>query len=259
MARRSLAVAASLLAAGAVNLGLADPAHAGDRRFTYVYETTTTPPGGFEFENWVTWKSHKNEDPSFDQFDFRHEIEFGLTDRLQLGVYLANWNYADGKSVDGDGVNYESSGVELIYNILDPAKNFLGLAVYGEYNGGPDVHELEGKILLQKNIDRWTFAYNIAVEGEWEQEESEWESEGSFQQSAGVSYEINPKFSVGAELLHKIDFPHWEEQEEHQVYAGPNFSYRGGSWWVTVTPLFQVTSNHEQPDFMTRLILGINF
>lgn len=259
MARRSLAIAAALLAAGAVTLGHANTAHAGDRHFTFLYDATTESAGEVEVETWVTWGSHKASDSSFDQIDFRHELEFGLTDHLQLGVYLANWNYADGKSVEGDGVNYESSGVELIYNFLDPTKDWLGLSVYGEYTGGPDVHKLEGKLLLQKNIDRWVLGYNAVIEGAWEQENSDWETEGEFQQAAGLSYEITPKFSVGAELLHKIDFPHWSEQGEHKVYAGPNFVYRAGNWWVGVTPMFQITSVETEPDFVTRLILGINF
>ncbi|MCX5660526.1 MAG: hypothetical protein NTW19_12505 [Planctomycetota bacterium] len=262
LARRAasrLTRAAALFALGLAGLACVAPAQADERRFTFVYETTTTPPGAFEFENWITWKSHKNEDPSYDRFEFRHEVEFGLTDRLMASVYVANWSYTDGKSVDGDGVNYDSSGFELIYNLLNPAKDPFGLAVYGEYNGGPDLHALETKVLVQKNIDRWVLAYNVSLEAAWEQEDGLWNTECEFQQTVGVSYEVCPKFTLGVELLHQVDFPHWSEQEEHQLYAGPNMSYRAGSWWVTVTPLIQVTSNHAEPDFQTRLIAGINF
>src|SRR4026209_2703202 len=70
------------------------PLCAGQRRFTYLYETVTAPKGSLEFENWVTWK-HRD-DPrgeDFDQFEFRHEFELGVTDHLQLGFYVADWWY----------------------------------------------------------------------------------------------------------------------------------------------------------------------
>ena len=34
--------------------------HAGARRFTYVYESTTAAPGAYEFESWVTWKTERD-------------------------------------------------------------------------------------------------------------------------------------------------------------------------------------------------------
>jgi len=67
-------------------------AEAGERRFTYVYEATTAAKGEIEIENWVTWKTQREEASRGNTFDFRHEIEFGLTDKLQLGVYVADWS-----------------------------------------------------------------------------------------------------------------------------------------------------------------------
>ena len=71
----------------AAALATALPASAGERRFSYTYETTTAAKGGVELENWVTWKhsNHRSAEDT-DVFEFRHELEFGLTDRLQLGL-----------------------------------------------------------------------------------------------------------------------------------------------------------------------------
>jgi hypothetical protein len=66
------------------------PSFAGARRFTYVYEVTTSPPGDIEMENWVTWKTRTPNDRSFREVDFRHELEFGLTNKLQAAIYLAD-------------------------------------------------------------------------------------------------------------------------------------------------------------------------
>ncbi|MFL6540783.1 MAG: hypothetical protein ACJ8HU_08470, partial [Chthoniobacterales bacterium] len=66
-------------------------ARAGARRFTSVYEATTAAPGAFEFESWITWKTERDGDSRFRQLDFRHEVEFGITDRLQMAIYAADW------------------------------------------------------------------------------------------------------------------------------------------------------------------------
>src|SRR5437870_8357753 len=66
---------------------------AGVRHFTYVYEAITSPPGSFDLENWITWRTHAPNDRDFDQIDLRHELEFGITDNLQAAVYVADWNY----------------------------------------------------------------------------------------------------------------------------------------------------------------------
>src|SRR5687768_446888 len=90
----------TLLTVVGVALATTGQAKAGERRFTYVYEATTMTPGHLEYEQWLTWKTHSDNDPEFDRFDFRHELEFGLTDRLQLGLYLSDWRIQDGEGVD---------------------------------------------------------------------------------------------------------------------------------------------------------------
>jgi hypothetical protein len=65
---------------------------AGARRFTYVCEATTSAPGAIESENWVTWSTSRREERRFNEVDFRHEIEIGMTDHFQASLYLADWS-----------------------------------------------------------------------------------------------------------------------------------------------------------------------
>jgi len=231
---------------------------AGARRFTYVYEATTAAPGSVELENWVTWKSSPAEERDFNSLDFRHEIEFGLTDHLQMGVYLADWGYREDPGANEHGFAYQSSAVELIYNLTNPTTDLLGLALYGEVRGGPEDLELESKVILQKNIGRVVVAYNGTLEATWEGDHLE-ERGGELSQSLGVSYEISPAFLLGAELLHEVDLPDWSQAEDSVVYGGPNISYRRGNWWATVTPLVQLTEVASEVDVQTRLIFGFSF
>lgn len=236
----------------------AQSALAGSRRFTYVYEVTTSPPGDIEFENWVTWKTHKPDDHAFDQVEFRHELEFGITDKFQMAVYVADWNYHHGMSAGESGFTLNGSAIELIYNFTNPVSDPIGLAAYQEFKAGYRFFESESKLLAQKNFGRFVVAYNATLEAEWEGEGLE-AREGEFQQSLGLSYEINPHVLVGAEFVHEIAFPEWSETEPDKFFAGPNISVRRDKWWATMTALAQVTREGDEPDFQVRTIFGFSF
>ena len=239
-----------------VSVAQADEAEG--RRFTYVYEATTEEPGEMEAENWVTWGTSPRDERGFNRLEFRHEIEFGVTDHLQVGLYLADWGYREDPRANEHGFSYRSSALEAIYNLTNPKTDLLGLALYGEVRGGPEELELESKVILQKTIGPFVVAYNGTLEAKWEGHRLE-EEGGEFSESFGVSYEISPAWCVGVELLHEIDLPEWSDAADSVVYGGPNVSYRHGNWWVTVTPLVQLTSVSSEVDVQTRLIVGFEF
>ena len=251
---RSLLVSC-LVVALLIAIGRAD---AGARRFTYVYEATTSAPGSFEGETWVTWKTSPEEERRFNAVDFRHEIEFGITDRLQAAIYFADWGYREDPGSNEHEFSYQDSAIELIYNLTNPTTDLLGSALYGELRGGPEELELESKVILQKNLGRFVCAYNATLEAKWEGDRLE-EKGGEIAQSVGVSYEVSPAFLIGAELLHEIDLPDWSEAGDSVVYGGPNLSYRRDNWWVTLTPLAQLTNVASEVDVQTRLIFGFSF
>jgi hypothetical protein len=252
-ATRALFLAAAMLIPTA-----ADPtALAGERRFTFVYEATTLPAGSAEYEQWITWKTDKDVDPDFDRIDFRHELEFGVTDHLQLALYVSDWRYQDGDSV-GDGVEWRDAAVEVIYNLTDPVTEPFGLALYGELKLGDELLEIEGKLIVQKEIGKWVLAWNGTVEAEWEGPDLA-EDKGKFEQTFGASYQFSPKLLGGFELVHEIEYEDWSDWGDPVLYLGPNFSYRPGQWWTTITALTQVTDVDAEPDFQLRLIFGFDF
>lgn len=233
--------------------------HAGERRFTFVNEATTTPKGLLELENWVTWERTSNSpDDDSNDLEFRHELEYGLTDRFQVSLYF-DWSLLDDAEKDHH-VRFHDVALEGKLNLSNPVTDLVGSALYGEVKVGNDLVELEGKVLLQKNIGRWMIAYNAILEAEWEGEGLD-EETGEFAQSIGISYEVTPSFTVGVEALHEIEFPEWNygNRGDNVVYAGPNASIRYAGWFLTVTPLIQVTSVEEEPDVQTRFIFGTHF
>ncbi|MBI1371532.1 MAG: hypothetical protein GC159_02040 [Phycisphaera sp.] len=240
---------------------VADTARADPRRFGYSYETTTMPKGAWEYEQWVTWKTSKAEDRNFDRIDFRHEVEYGLADNWQVAFYLSDWRYEHGDSVEDDGTSWQNVALETIYSITNPVTDPIGSAVYGEVRIGEHEVGVEGKLLLQKDIGPWSIVWNGILEAEWEGEEfgDYDERAGELAQTFGVSYQIVPQLTAGFELLHEIGIDEWEEFGDHVVYVGPNVSYRGKGWFITVTPLFQVTDLADEADFETRFLFGIEF
>ncbi len=235
---------------------LATSAEASSRRFTYSYETTTMSKGAMELESWVTWKTNKASDPDFERFDIRHEFEYGVTDRLQLAFYFADWRYEESATESGK-TEFRDIAVEAIYNLTDPNTTPFGSAVYGEIKGSDDFIELEAKFLLQKNLGQWMFVYNVGGEIVWEDDYQNDEAE--LFQSAGVSYQINPAWSVGLEALHEIAVPDVEDIGDSGVFVGPNASWRHGNFFITTTGLWQVTSLSGEPDFQLRTIFGFDF
>ena len=225
---------------------------AGARHFTFVYQAPTSPPGSIESENWATTR-YRN---GLIELIFRNELEFGITEHFQASVYLANWDYT--RTREDRGVHYESSSLELIYNLTNPAADPIGISLYEEIVAGRRFFESETKLIAQKNFGPFILAYNLTLEAEWE-EEGLRERSGEIQQALGASYELSPRVSVGAEMLHEMLLPAWHSSgAEHNFFIGPNVSYRGDRWFATVTALAQTTRTEGEPDYQARLIFGIN-
>ena len=247
---------ACLLAATAFVLCKAT-ATADERHFAFTYETATAAKGSIEFENWITWAARRGNGDNANLWKFRQEIEFGITDRLQLGVYLANWNLTH-DAIHRDSLRYESASAELIYRISHPTTDPLGSAVYLEIEGGHDKFAIEGKLLLQKNIGRVIIAWNGVLEAEWAGHGLR-ERTCNLEQSLGVSLQLTPAISAGAELVHDVSFDDWSHASPHALFAGPDVSWRFGRGYITAATLFQCTNVASEPDIQTRVIFGIRF
>src|SRR5947207_1733874 len=238
-------------------MGLLASASVGDggvRHFTFLYEANTSAPGSLELENWVTWQRATGAG-RFDQVDFRHELEYGVTDKFQVSVYLAGWLYE--ADPEHSGFVYSDSAIELICNLANPVVDPVGLSIYAELRAGDRLIELESKMIAQKNFGPLILAYNATLESVWEGDDLS-EREGEFSQAFGASYEFSPRISAGAELLHEFVFPEWRDEEKlRNFFVGPNVSYRRQNWFVTMTALAQATDTKDEPDFQLRTIFGI--
>jgi hypothetical protein len=227
----------------------------GARHFTFLYEAPTSAPGSVELENTIMW-SRTTGDAHLDQVAFREELEIGITDHFQLGLYPLDWTYRNNTSGEFD---YDGGAVELIFNLTNPVVDPIGISLYEEIQAGRRHFESESKLIAQKNFGPLILDYNITLETEWEEKGLN-ERNGELQQAIGASYEIAPRLSVGLELLHEFVFPEWKDHERiRNLFVGPNVAVRHGSWFVTVTFLAQATNTFDEPDMEVRTIFGIGF
>ncbi len=264
---------AAVLACGAA---LTVNTYADERFFNYSYEATSVlPKGGVEFEQWVTYNGQK-EEGVFARWDFREELEFGITDRYTTALYLNFRNtHSDLSDVAGDEVDeFEFKGIssEHKFQVLNPHTKPLGFLLYGEVTTDGDELELEEKLIFQKffgHDEKWNLAFNAIFEQEWEYEAAETEEEAVLEFTAGLSYKLTPHWAVGLEARNRRVFEGMLQDEEADAYfVGPNVHYGSGKWWGTLAVLPQVHGTPDTRDGLeldehtrveVRLIAGYNF
>ena len=256
---------AAILMAGTIAAG---NTAADERLFTYTYEPKVLPKGKLEFESWSTLRTGK-EKGKYYRWDIREEIEYGLGDRTTTALYF-NFRSIE---VDGneelegkEGFEFKGISSEWKYKLADPTASPLGALVYGEVTYSGEELELEGKLVLGKNIGKWALAYNLVLEHEWEFESKGTETKVIWENDFGASYRFTPSFAAGFELRTHSDYPDWD-YEHTAIFFGPALHYRSEGWWATLTIMPQVygtpeTENklhldeHEKVE--ARLIVGID-
>lgn len=225
--------------------------NATERRFAVSYETNTVPQGTIEYEQHFAWERGSE----FDTYKFRQEIEFGITDRLQLAFYLYDFEHA--KENGSSTTKWAGSGIEIIYQMTDSNKSCLGSALYGEVIANDNELELEGKILLQKNFGPCILVYNGVIEAHWEDHYEH--TLGVLEQTLGCSYQIHPSFSIGLEAKHEVAFESWSHSGGNAVFVGPNVSFRKGHFFAAVAGLMRVSDVPGEPDMELNTIFGYHF
>ena len=266
---RVAAVLSSLVAAVS---GRAD-----ERFFGYVYETDLLPKGRWEAEQHITFRKGYPEGDrrlSYDVWDFREELEYGVTDRLSIAGYL-NFRSEDFAArvpgvTSSSEFSFKGVSTEIKYQILNPNTHPIGLVIYFEPTYSAHEVELEEKLILSKMInDQWVLAGNLTLEQEWEREGGVTEKESVFEVTVGAAYRLTPHWSVGLEgRFHSVYEGHsFDEHLGTGWFVGPNVHYGSARWWGTLSVLPQVAGNPsdggvnltEHQKFEVRLLLGLSF
>ncbi|SFS08710.1 hypothetical protein SAMN05216570_2447 [Dyella sp. OK004] len=276
----------ALLSVALLGLALSGQATAEESQFGYTYTTDLLPQGAKEVEQWMTWR-HRKVAGSFDQLDGRTEVEYGLTDRLQVAMY-ANYVWSSayhngpfGQTTPPEPLSYDQPGPdqhynakrfvgisgEAIYRLWSPYTDPLGVAVYVEPTIGPAFREVETKLILQKNYldDRLTLATNFTYAPEWRYQETDgqpghktWQEETDVNVSFAASYRFRENWSAGVEFIneHEYNSYNFNRESNSGYFFGPAIHYGGKRFFITATFLEQLPWASMHSDSVPGAVVG---
>jgi hypothetical protein len=239
--------------------------------FSYPY--STLPRGLTELEQYVDMTPLRTvvnpQDGSTRnrlQGIFVTELEYGITDRLELGLYLQFSNDLSG-STGQQPMQFDGVKQRLRYRFADPGAWPVNLAIYGEVAELSSELELEAKIILERRFGPWQWIVNLTGEHEWYYEG---EKELVFVPSGGVSYEVTPACRIGAEYWGRVEHAFDEPGDAPfsalwHHYVGPTFLFQTSRVWLAAAPYVRVDHlgragevGDELGRFWFRTIVGID-
>lgn len=223
---------------------LSGAARADDQPFLTLYTTDIATQGEREIEQWLKWKGG-HADESFNLFQSRSELEYGITDNLQASLYLNyEWERARPHDPFGPAETADAVGVsgELIWRVMNVYFDPFGLAFYIEPSISSSEREFETKILFQKNFlnDALRAVVNVNFEDTWEKNPAGgWDKVSALEFDAGIAYSVTPEWNLGLEVDNERGFDGLilggsVKEQSDSVYLGPTVQYVGHPWTITL-------------------------
>lgn len=225
--------------------------------FTYNYETNAEGEG--EIETYIDLVPLKGTNSSGNAQDvlvsqFQEEFEYGITDHLELGLYVTFVPPASGFQQQPALTEANGSKQRLRYRISDAGKLPVDIGLYGEVTENENEIELEGKIILQRRFGKLALAGNFVTEREFYfTGQADW----VLDPSAGLWYQVTPVFQPGFEWWM---YKEWTNRPptptvtnptgaafnlDDQQYVGPTIHLNLGRVWWTTGAYARVTEIHH--------------
>ena len=249
-------------------------ASANPKKLPYSYGTQTMHEGGLELENYVDLVPmrvfREKDDGTLEgvwstRYQLQTEMEYGLTDRVELGAYLV---WRQGASANTPFLRFQGIKQRARVRVSDPTWP-VGVAVYGEIAELYNEVELEEKVLVSWHDGPLELVANLWIEQEYYFADSVWEH--IYNPTVGASWELSPSATVGLEYWARgrFDNPEMSTTEDDaetgaktRHYAGPTLSVQRGEYWMSVGAYLRVdTADIAIGDpygrFWGRLIIGI--
>ena len=207
-------------------LGVARGANATPRPLPFTYQHEQLARGDAEFEQFGDFTlTRATEYPSgepgyYGLYQFQTEFEYGITDRLELGLYFtyapaAATGYSDtARSFNGNGFKQR-----LRYQLAPTGVWPIDVSVYGELAENERELEIEAKIILQRRIDRLRIIANLVGEQEFY---FNGKKDLVFAPSAGITFEASPIVQPGFEWWMRAEYPLEDPPHPRPFELGPH-------------------------------------
>jgi len=222
------------LGALAVSLARAD-----QRNYVWTYEYSTLAKGNAEIEFYQTAVTKDRSVRNASDWTQQLELEYGISDRLDVSIYQVYEQAADTPSM-----TYAGYKLRMRYRVAE--KNTLPVDVlfYAEHKESTTgENAVEGKLILAKDLGKLNLAYNQIYERIYNT------GKGVNEFAAGVSYEVVPWLRIGVESKGSYS--------KGEYAAGPTLAWSGSRIWANLGAQYGL--NSKTNDREVRFLLGVPF
>ncbi len=226
-----------------LSLLMAVPSLMADRRkYVWTYQYATIAPDATEIEFYQTTRLN-----IIDSWEYRIEIEHGLTPQWDLSVYQIF------SQEEGEALKWNAVQVRTRYKLAGPGEFFLDPLLYLEYNRKINLkaqNKLEAKLILARDFSRWNIAVNPVYEFFWAPGEPV--HEVGF--DVAFSHELSYKLSIGVESTSRLEFVK-NAADSKSSYLGPTICFASGSVFYTIGCAWGLTDDSD--DARVRFLMGV--
>jgi len=233
---------------------IAAPAAANPRPLPFSYPHEQLGEGATEIEQYVDYTpvpatTLDGTNSTAGLLQFQTEYEHGITDRLELGLYVMYAPSLPGDFATPGSVGFPSLSVphmsegtgmkqRLRYKLADTGAWPVDVSLYGELVENQQELEFEAKIILQRRFGKMRIIANATAEQEFE---FGGEKNLVIAPSAGVTFEATPSVQPGIEWWMRAEYPeHADESSSPRPfdlgphhYVGPALLLQFGRLWWT--------------------------
>jgi hypothetical protein len=273
-ARRATALA-SMLAASSLLFSTRD-AQANPRPLPFTYPYQTLPEDSLEVEQYVDYTPARIEETQDDgskkrmwdgNYRLQTELEYGITDHLELGTYLVFKQEASVEPL----MKFDGVKERLRYRFAEEGQLPIDIAVYFELAQFHDEFEIEEKLILAKRFGNLRLMANLWVEQELERGKDEFEF--IYNPTVGGTYQVIEKLWLGVEYWARGRFEHEAEaddlvgkfNEQTHHFLGPAVSLQFGRFWWSVGAYYRLDHTKraamvgdEMGKVWVRSVLGVD-
>jgi hypothetical protein len=230
-------------------LAFATPARANPRPLPFTYPNETLPEGELEIEQYTDVNPLRVPADAADptagnvwnpEYRIQTEIEYGLTDRVELGFYQV---FLASPQPGGDGaLQFDGLKWRVRTRLAEPGEWPIDVGLYLELETMHDELALEGKVNLQRRFGPARWMTNLWVEEALERP-YDTPAQGRaahfiVNPTTGLTYEVTPTFQPGVEFWARGQIaPSGATDQERNnsrvhSFVGPTVHFNFGKlWW----------------------------
>ncbi|MEY4546891.1 MAG: hypothetical protein RL685_3086 [Pseudomonadota bacterium] len=247
-------------AVASVGLLLASSASANPRALPFSYPYQTLPAEKFEVEQYVDMTPVRvsREAPDGTQEGvygmravLQTELEFGLTDRLEFGWYFV---FRQGASAATPFMRFQGVKQRLRLRLSEEGVWPVNVGLYLELAEFHNEFEVEEKLLLSRRFGPLNAIVNLWIEQEYYFQTRE--SKFIYNPTAGLTYELSPRVTVGAEYWVRGRFDGNDPTDQTGVndvptgarhYLGPTLLGQSGELWLSLGAYLRLDALGDSP------------